>query len=287
MQFSKVNLIFKGGDRNNLSNYRPISVLPVFSKGLEKLLHARIWFHNKCQYGFRKGRSTELALLTQKEIILHAFDKKQLVIVVYIDFSKAFDRLNHATLLEKLERYGIRGIPLSLLTSYLQHRRQCVRIGDSISSLKTTSTGVPQGSILGPLRFNLYVNDIVKVSTQPKYVIYADDVTLPFSNTELETLQSDVNNCLKSLSTWSYLNSLHINVTKTKAVLFSPKQSRREMTHEIILGQSAIEVVECIKTLGVYFHKHMLWDTHVNHVTKQLSKCVGVMAKLRTLLPSI
>lgn len=111
------------------------------------------------QFGFRKGRSIELALVMQKEIILKAFHEKSLIAGIYIDFSKAFDRLNHLTLTKKLELYGIRGTPLALM-SYLQHRMQCVCIQGNLSRHKAITSGVPQGSILGPLSFNFYINDI-------------------------------------------------------------------------------------------------------------------------------
>lgn len=120
MQISKVNVVFKTGDRNNMSNYRPISILPIFSKALEKIILKRITsFADKyrllspSQYGFLQGKSTETALLAQKEIILQAFEDRHVCMGVFIDFSKAFDRLNHHTLLDKLEQYGIRGKPLS------------------------------------------------------------------------------------------------------------------------------------------------------------------------------
>lgn len=141
MQTSVVTVLYKKGDRNDLTNYRPISILPIFSKGFEKIIFKRVInfctkFHiiTKSQYGFMKGRSTETALLAQKEIILKSFEDKKLCIGIFVDFSKAFDRLCHYTLIEKLEMYGIRGIPLSLLKSYLKCRSQCVKINNYFSS---------------------------------------------------------------------------------------------------------------------------------------------------------
>lgn len=292
MQISKVITIFKGGDRNNLSNYRPISLLPIFSKGLEKVIHIRIinFFekHNlltPTQFGFRKGKSTELALLTQKEIILKAFEEKEAVIGIYIDFSKAFDRLNHITLLKKLEIYGVRGTPLALITSYLQHRRQSVSIDNNMSSYRPVTTGIPQGSILGPLLFNIYVNDITSVSPVPHYISYADDTTLLFHERNFQSLEAGINAILQNLYQWSKANSLDINTKKTKAVMFTPRQSKAPHFLNITLGSEPIEFVDSVKTLGVYLHKNMLWDTHVNYAITKISKSVGILARFHSFLP--
>lgn len=292
MQLSKVIVLHKGGDQNNFSNYRPISILPVFSKALEKIIHGRIEnFASKfdlitsAQYGFRKGRSAELALLNQKEIILKAFEEKQFIAGVYVDFSKAFDRLNHITLLKKLELYGIRGIPLQLLSTYLNFRKQAVVIGDSLSSFKSVNAGVPQGSILGPLLFNFYINDIIKISAKPTFVIYADDTTILFRNSSTTTLHLEINDCLDKLHSWSRLNSLEINVNKTKAILFSPKQSSAVLEGSLLLGNNIVEVVDSVKALGVHFHKNMSWDLHINHVISRIARSVGILAKFRFFLP--
>lgn len=292
MQLSKVIVIHKGGDKNNFSNYRPISILPVFSKALEKIIHGRLEsFASKCnlitsaQYGFRKGRSAELALLNQKEIILKAFEEKEFIAGVYVDFSKAFDRLNHVTLLKKLELYGIRGIPLQLLRTYLYFRKQAVVIGDSLSSFKSVNAGVPQGSILGPLLFNFYINDIIKISAKPTFVIYADDTTLLFRNSNTAALHLDINECLHKLHSWSKLNSLEINVNKTKAILFSPKQSCAVLEGDLLLGNNIVEVVDSVKALGVHFHKNMSWDLHINHIITRIARSVGILAKFRFFLP--
>lgn len=131
-----------------------------------------------------------------------------------MDFSKALDRLNHITLLKKLGLYGIRGIPLQLLGTFLNFRKQAVVIGDSLSSFKNVNAGVPQGSILGPLLFSFYINDVSKIGAKPTFVIYADDTTILFRNSNTMALQLDINNCLDKLNSWSKLNSLEINVIK-------------------------------------------------------------------------
>lgn len=170
MQLAKVSIIHKKGDKNNMTNYRPVSILPVFSKGLEKICARLTPFCDKhnvltdAQFGFRKHRSTELALLEEKEFILRNFEQTRMVLGVFIDFTKAFDYLDHSLLIKKLDFYGIRGKALALMQSYLSHRRQYVNINSFFSTIQPISTGVPQGSILGPLLFDLYVKDIVRHS---------------------------------------------------------------------------------------------------------------------------
>lgn len=158
-------------------------------------------------------------------------------------------------------------------------------IGDSLSSFKNVNAGVPQGSILGPLLFNFYINDIIKISAKPTFVIYADDTTLLFRNSNTTTLHLDINDCLDKLNSWSKLNSLEINVNKTKAILFSPKQSRAVLEGNLLLGNDIVEVVDSVKALGVHFHKNMSWDLHINHVITRIAKSVGILAKFRFFLP--
>lgn len=171
--------MYKKGDRNNLGNYRPVSILPVFSKGLEKLIHARLAsFAEKtkiiteAQYGFRPHRSTQMALLDQKEYILKNIESKTFVLGIFIDFTKAFDYLSRDLLLDKLSSYGIRGQSLQLIKSYLSHRFQFVKNNGYSSTLLHTRNGVPQGSVLGPFLFNVYINDIVDINSRAKFVIY-------------------------------------------------------------------------------------------------------------------
>lgn len=178
---------------------------------------------SNAQYGFRKNRSTELALLDQKEFILQNFEHKLLTIGIFVDFTQAFDHIIHNILLYKLEKYGIRGIPLQLLKSYLNNRRQFVSVGHNTSVTKEILCGVPQGSILGPLLFNLYANDITSIYEKAKFIIYADDTSVFISSGSCTNLISMANDFLRSLSYWSTENYLKVNTAKTKAVIFIPK----------------------------------------------------------------
>lgn len=292
MKRAKVVVIYKSGDKNNFSNYRPISILPIFSKALEKIISVRI--NSFCdkhsilstqQFGFRKGRSTELALLAQKEIILQSFEDNKLTMGIFIDFSKAFDSLNHRSLLLKLEYYGFRGVVLELFRSYLENREQCVLINEYMSKFMTLTAGVPQGSTLGPLLFNLYVNDIVNITTQATFIIYADDTSIFVQSNSPDELCQMANATLHKINLWSTANSLKINSTKTKAVVFTPFQKRLNYQFCVRIGSNNIEVVSEVKTLGVIFNQHLSWNSHVRRVLGSLAKITGALYRVRHVIP--
>lgn len=278
---------------NDIKNYRPISILPVLSKGLEKLIHMQMsnFFdkHNlisSAQFGFRKRRSTELALLEQKEFILSQFDNKNFVLGLYIDFTKAFDCIHHSILLEKLETYGVRGHSQNLIKSYLDHRHQYVQIENCRSDLKQINRGVPQGSILGPFLFIVYINDLVHIYRDAKYILYADDASIFFSSPEPSSLQNKANSALRSLHKWSAANSLQINTKKTKAVIFRPKSKQINSSLITLLYENEkIEIDSSVKILGVIFTQNMLWDAHIESVSGKLSRVVGMTARHRAILP--
>ena len=187
LKISKVIPIFKSGENDQFSNYRPVSILPVFSKLIEKLFYKRllnyinsnnILYHG--QYGFREKSSTTLALIDLIEDISTAIENNEYTVGVFIDLKKAFDTIDHNLLLRKLHFYGVRGIVFTWLESYLQDRQQYVYYNSISSSSLPISCGVPQGSILGPLLFILYINDISNVSRMLKFILFADDTNIFF-----------------------------------------------------------------------------------------------------------
>lgn len=224
-------------------------------------------------------------MLAQKEYILNNFESQRLTLGIFIDFSKAFDTVNHKILIAKLEHYGVRGHALNLIKSYLSSRLQYVVINHSRSDSLQIFNGVPQGSILGPLLFNIYINDISNISTLAKYVIYADDTSLFFSSSDVEQLTGTANRVLALLSRWSLVNSLKINKEKTKAVIFRPKGKLVMHPPPLVLSDTIIEYVETFRSLGVSFTATMTWDAHINEVCLALSKVVGITSRNKYVLP--
>ena len=207
LQNAKVVPCHKDDSRLEMSNYRPISLLPTISKIFEKLMYARliefIKKHNilyENQFGFQSGMSTEYAVNALLNNIVETLENKEYGVCILLDFAKAFDTVNHNILISKLEHYGIRGVALNWLRSYLSNRMQCVEIGDAQSELEFIKCGVPQGSVLGPLLFLIYINDIVNASKIFKFILFADDTSLYYSCEDARTIEETVNRELAKIS---------------------------------------------------------------------------------------
>ena len=291
MKISKVLPIFKSDDNKIFKNYRPILLLPVFSKILEKIVYNRLYkfcHKNKViytsQYGFRPNHSTEHALLEFQNRIVNNLSSKCLSAGVFMELSKAFDTINHDILLAKLEHYGIRGIPHEWFRSYLVKRQQYVSFNDTVSETKFITCGVPQGSILGPLLFTLYVNDLHYSSPSGHFIMYADHTNVIYSSKDIKNLEKLVNSELININQWLICNKLMLNVQKTKFMVFSYYNS---YTYNISLSlnQKEIERVEVIKFFGVFLDNNLTWKHHINEKAKQISKTVGIMSKLKNILP--
>ncbi len=223
VKIAKVIPIYKQEDENLIKNYRPISLLISISKILEKIVYKQLYNFVKdklhsSQYGYRRKHSTEHALLELNDRILQSLDNGELCMGIFIDLSKAFDTLDHQILIEKLRHYGVRGTPLNWFKSYLTNRRQYVEFKGNQSETKFLTHGVPQGSILGPLLFLIYINDLGSLSEIINSILFADDTNLIVSHILIEQLYKIANSEMHKLNDWLLANKLSLNYDKTKGV---------------------------------------------------------------------
>ena len=283
--------IHKKGNIEFISNYRPISKLCFLSKIFEKVLKFRImnYFENKnlfcpTQYGFQKGVSTQDAILHVTEKIYENLNNKQTTIAAFIDFSKCFDTLNRDILIRKLHAYGIRGTPLALISSYLSNRLQAVKINSMISSFNSINIGVPQGSVLGPLLFLIYVNELPFISELFKVVLFADDTTLLFENQNSAILSELCNRGLRTFHDWCCANRLSINISKTNLILFSNIYSRNVFP-DIFLNNVKVNFASSVRFLGVEIDEKLKFKKHINIISSKVAKSTGILFKLRQYLP--
>ena len=233
LKIAKVTPIFKSGAKNNVSNYRPMSILPVLLKVLERIMYNRVYNHIDCkgllyekQFGFQRNNSTEHAILQLTRDITSSFEKGEYTLGVFIDLSKAFDTVDHQILLKKLHYYGIDGTALEWFKSYLSNRKQYISTQEISESYLDIICSVPQGSILGPLLSLIYVNDLFKASNLFMEVMFADDTNLFLSHKNIDTLFAIMNVELENVSTWFKSNKLSLNVDKTKWSLYHPLSKR-------------------------------------------------------------
>ena len=223
----------------------------------------------KKQFGFRKGMSCQDLLLALSKDILNAKQNKQFFLSVFIDLKKAFDTVNFNILFDKLEHYGI---PAAWFKSYLTGRKQFVYLNNKMSKLRDVVCGVPQGSILGPLLFLIYINDMPR-AVGLDTLLYADDTSFSNANNDLKKLYHDTNNKLKIAEDWFKSNSLTLHPGKTRYILFSPKQEPEELK---ICDQKVMRVCEkgkekAFKLVGVWLDERLSWKHHINHIKRKIS----------------
>lgn len=300
MKIAKVIPLFKKENPELVDNYRPVSLLCAISKVFEKTAYNQLYnyfkinnlFYNS-QYGFRDEHSTELASIELIDRIFTDIDKKKNPITVYMDLSKAFDTLDHKILLHKLKYYGINGAALSWFDSYLSNRLQYVEIDSSKSSYLSLSTGVPQGSILGPLLFLIYMNDITESSSYFKFILYADDSTLKSvintNDKNVTTTETSliINKELERVNNWLAVNKLSLNVKKTKFMVFHTIQKViSPFVPDLKIGNVTLDRVKNFNFLGLTLNENMSWKPHTDIVANKISKYIGVMNRLKRYLPS-
>ena len=283
--------LYKKGDSTIISNFRPISILPMLSKIMERCIKSRLvnYFDtysliNSCQFGFKKGISTQDAILNLTEQIYKSLDENCSAVGVFIDFSKAFDTVNRNILLRKLSNYGINGLPLRLLSSYLSDRTQAVRIGNILSPFKEINLGLPQGSVLAPLLFVIYINDLPLLSDLFSVTLYADDSTLVFKHSEFDPLIRSCNSGLELFLTWCRANRLSINIDQTYYMIFSNK-IEQNIQPGIILNNVVLKRKSSVCFLGVELDDKFKFNCHINYICKKIAKSTGILHRLRDYLP--
>ena len=258
LKTAKITPIYKSEDVTLVANYRPVSVLSVFSKILERIMYTRIIsFINennllyKYQFGFRKGHSTEHALISLVDKISEELDSGKQVLGVFLDFSKAFDTVDHKILLSKLNHYGIRGPALNCVQSYLENILQYVLYNGVSSSRGLVKSGVPQGSVLGPLLYLIYVNDIANVSPNLLPILFADDTNVFLSGDSVDEMILTMNIEIKKITDWTVANKLSINIKKTHYMIFTTKRRTVNTNNNITINGKTIDKVEKTEFLGV------------------------------------
>lgn len=275
LKVAKVLPLFKDGDRNNVSSYRPISVLPIFSKLFEKVLNIQIvnyFERNKLfsdhQFGYRKDRSTGSAILRLVTHIMQGFEEGDYTVISFLDLSKAFDCVSPRILLAKLRNYGFSDNSIKLLQSYLSDRCQKVVKDDKESHIENIKLGVPQGSILGPILFLIYINDFpTSLPDTIESILFADDASLLLRGSDFDQVMEGSRDAQSTAKDWFGKNGLMLNQNKTNVLVCTLKPLDAELKHSF-------------KFLGLYLDHKLTWDVHCEELSKRLSKNIFVIRTL-------
>lgn len=270
--------LYKSGEKSEIINYRPISLISNIAKIIEKILKQRIIkFLDKHkiisnnQYGFREGRSTEDAILKLTSHLYKALDSKTPALCIFVDLSKAFDTVSHLKLLEKIKCYGLRGKVHNILKSYLSNREQYVDIDGTLSNSRTITYGVPQGTVLGPLLFTIYINSLLDIDTAGTILSFADDTAVLYTEKTWEDLRTKAESDFKKIQQWFQYNKLTLNCDKTKYLPFTSYANNLPNFGPLNIDQNQqIPEAESIKYLGIIIDRHFRWDLQILNLIKKV-----------------
>lgn len=294
LKIARVSPIHKGGAKELATNYRPISVLSALNKVFESVLADRLKRFFKSQgliydqqYGFREKSGTATAATEAIDFVLGNLDRGDVGLVssLFIDLRKAFDSVSHQILLQKLYVYGVRGPALEILRSYLSNRQQFVSVSGIHSSTLPITCGVPQGSVLGPLLFLVFINDMSQIPLIGKLFLFADDACLMYPGSNDTTTSRMMTSDLEMLSQYFARNQLQLNVSKTKYMHLSSGKRQLSGTSYVSYRGERVEEVSEFCYLGLYLDSRLSWKRHVEHLSTKLSRLIGVFFHVKDEIP--
>lgn len=292
LKMARLSCIYKSGDHRLPTNYRPISVLPVFSRTVEKVIYTKLIDYvmganiiHPNQFGFIPSSNTNCATLCATTRMIDAIEAKNFTIALFIDVSKAFDCVDHGILLNKLHKYGISGNLLGLISSYLFGRKHQLISKDIQSQQRFVRNGVPQGSSLSSLLFLMYINDILDLELTGYLQLYADDALLIYSGNNISNLCKDINNDLEIINTWFYNNLLSFNADKSSYILITPKGKNVSTMPLIHVKNVPVTRVQSAKYLGLMIDEHLQWNAHIDLITRKIRPILAMLRRTSYLLP--
>lgn len=292
LKTARVTPIYKKGVKSDPGNYRPIGVLSQVNKVFEKILHKILYKYltkfqilYEYQFGFREGHSTTQVLVEITDRLKNSMNAKELTCGILIDLTKAFDTVDHSILLKKMYNYGIRRNVQKLFKSYLLNRQQYVKVNNANSDIQLVKCGVPQGSVLGPLLFIIYINDLANSCKDGLFRIFADDTGIFCHSTNLESLIEKAEKIIEKISDWFTSNKLTLNIDKTSFIIFRSKINIiNNIPDTIGYGNHKINRETKIKYLGLILEEHLSWDAHTNEALNKQKRFFPLFYNIRQYL---